>query len=82
MNRKVSELPEAQQISDDDVIMVLQSNENKKAAIDKLFPLKQTSVTLDSKVNVNTNYTVPFYYKVRQQQFRGFLLQYKIREAE
>lgn len=65
MNRKVSELPEAQQISDDDVIMVLQSNENKKAAIDKLFPLKQTSVTLDSKVNANTNYTVPFYYKVR-----------------
>ncbi len=65
MNRKVSELPEAQQISDDDVIMILQSNENKKAAIDKLLPLKQASVTLDSTVNANTNYTVPFYYKVR-----------------
>ena len=67
MNRKVSELPEAQQISDDDVFMILQSNENKKGAIDKLLPLKQATVTLESTVNANTNYTLPdgLYYKVR-----------------
>lgn len=67
MNRKVSELPEAQQISDDDVFMILQSNENKKVAIDKLLPLKQATVTLESTVNANTNYTLPdgLYYKVR-----------------
>ena len=65
MDRKVTELPEAQQISDNDIFMILQSNENKKVAIDKLLPLKQTSVTLESTVNANTNYTVPLYYKVR-----------------
>lgn len=65
MDRKVTELPEAQQISDNDIFMILQSNENKKVAIDKLLPLKQASVTLDSTVNANTNYTVPLCYKVR-----------------
>lgn len=64
MNRKVSELPEAQQISDNDVLMILQGNENKKATTDKLLPIKRASVTLESTVNANTNYTVPFYYKV------------------
>ena len=68
MNRKVSELPEAQQINDNDVFMILQSNENKKVAIDKLLPLKQATVTLESTVNANTDYTLPtnMYYKVRQ----------------
>lgn len=66
MNRKVSELPEAQQISDDDVLMILQSNENRQATIDKLLPLKRATVTLESTVNENTNYTLPsgMYYKV------------------
>ena len=68
MNRKVSELPEAQQIRDNDVLMILQSNENKQVTIDKLLPLKQATVTLSSTVNANTNYTLPtgMYYKVRQ----------------
>lgn len=67
MDRKVTELPEAQQISDNDIFMILQSNENKKVAIDKLLPLKQAIVTLESTVNANTNYTLPtnMYYKVR-----------------
>ena len=67
MDRKVSELAEAQQINDNDVFMILQSNENKKVAIDKLLPLKQATVTLESTVNANTNYTLPdgLYYKVR-----------------
>ena len=64
MNKKVSELPEANQISDNDIFMILQSNENKQVTIEKLFPLKQISVTLNSIVNANTNYTVPSYYKV------------------
>ena len=66
MNRKVSELPEAQQINDNDVFMILQSNENKKVAIDKLLPLKRATVTLESTVNANTDYTLPtnMYYKV------------------
>ena len=59
-------MPEAQQINDNDVFMILQSNENKKVAIDKLLPLKQATVTLESTVNANTDYTLPsgMYYKV------------------
>lgn len=67
MNKKVSELTEATQINDNDVLMILQSNENKRVTIDKLLPLKRASVTLESTVNANTNYTLPsgMYYKVR-----------------
>lgn len=65
MNKKVSELPEAQQINDNDVFMILQSNENKQVTTDKILPLKQSTVILESTVNANVNYTVPFYYKVR-----------------
>ena len=67
MNKKVSALPEATQINDDDLLMILQSNETKKVTIDKLLPLKRASVTLESTVNPNTNYTLPtgMYYKVR-----------------
>lgn len=67
MNKKVSELTEATQINDNDVLMILQNNENKRVTIDKLLPLKQEIVTLESTVNANTNYTIPLNYKVRQQ---------------
>lgn len=66
MNKKVSELTEATQINDDDIIMILQSNENKKAKISKLLPLKRATVTLSSTVNANTNYTIPLNYQVRK----------------
>ena len=66
MNKKISELTEATQINDDDIIMILQNNENKKATISKLLPLKRASVTLESTVNANTNYTIPLNYQVRQ----------------
>lgn len=65
MNKKVSELTEATQINDNDVLMILQNNENKRVTIDKLLPLKQEIVTLESTVNANTNYTIPLSYKVR-----------------
>ena len=42
MDRKVSELPEAQQINDDDIFMILQNNKNKKVTIDKLLSLMET----------------------------------------
>lgn len=67
MNKKVSELTEATQINDNDVLMILQNNENKRVTIDKLLPLKQEIVTLESTVNANTNYTIPLSYKVRKQ---------------
>ena len=72
MNKKVSELTEATQINDDDIIMILQNNENKKAKISKLLPLKRASVTLESTVNANTNYTLPVYYEVGNNSLEVF----------
>lgn len=64
MNKKVSELTEATQINDDDILMIIQNGENKQGAVNKLLPLKRSTVTLSSTVNANTNYTIPLYYKV------------------
>ena len=80
MNRKVSELPEASQISDNDILMILQSNENKQVTIDKLLPLKQASVTLESTVNANINYTVPFYYKVGNDSLEVYYCSTKLQK--
>lgn len=80
MNKKVSELTEALQINDDDIIMILQSNENKKAKISNLFPLKRVTVTLESAVNANTNYTVPFYYKVGNNSLEVFYCTTKLQK--
>lgn len=65
MNKKVSELNEANKVNDDDIVMILQSNENKKVKMSKLLPLKRANVTLESTVNANTNYTIPLSYRVR-----------------
>lgn len=67
MNKKVSELTEATQINDDDMMMILQNNENKRVSISKLLPVQRANVTLNSTVNANTNYTIPLSYKVRKQ---------------
>lgn len=72
MNKKVSELTEATQINDDDIIMILQNNENKKAKISKLLPLYRSTVTLSSTVNANTNYTLPVYYEVGNNSLEVF----------
>ena len=82
MNKKVSELTEAQQINDNDVFMILQSNENKKVAIDKLLPLKRATVTLESTVNANTNYTLPegMYYKVGNNSLEVYYCDTKLKK--
>lgn len=72
MNKKVSELTEATQINDNDVLMILQKSENKRVTIDKLLPLKQETVTLESIVNANTNYTTPLSYKVGNNSLEVF----------
>lgn len=64
MNKKVSELLEATSIKDEDVIMILQSGQNKKVSVNKLLPLKTEVVTLNSTIDANTNYTIPLKYKV------------------
>lgn len=72
MNKKVSELTEATQVNDSDELMILQNNENKKVKISKILPLKRASVTLESTVNANTNYTIPLSYKVGNNSLEVF----------
>ena len=83
MNKKVSELPEANQISDNDIFMILQSNENKQVTIEKLLPLKRATVTLESTVNANTNYTLPtgMYYKVGNNSLEVFYCTGKLQKG-
>lgn len=81
MNKKISELTEANQINDDDILMILQKNENKKAKISKLLPLKRTSVTLESTVNANTNYTLPVYYEVGNNSLEVYYLGSKLEKG-
>lgn len=65
MNKKVSELTEANKINDDDVMMILQNSENKRVNIDKIRQTQRVAVTLNSTISANTNYTIPLSYKVR-----------------
>lgn len=65
MDKKVSELTEAAQINDNDIMMILQNNENKRASISKLLPLQRANVTLNSTIQANTNYAIPLSYRVR-----------------
>lgn len=72
MNKKVSELTEATQINDNDMIMILQNNENKKASVGKLLPINHSVITLESMINANTNYTIPLKYKVGNNSLEIF----------
>lgn len=82
MNKKVSELEEAMNINDDDVIMIIQKNQNKKAKSDKLYPRKRTSITLESVVNANTNYTIPLSYKVGNNSLEVFYCNTKLEKRK
>lgn len=65
MNKKVSELTEANKINDDDVMMILQNSENKRVSIDKIRQTQRATVTLNSTISANMNYAIPLSYKVR-----------------
>lgn len=81
MNKKVSELTEATQINDDDILMIIQNGENKQATVSKLLPRKQASVTLSSTVNANTNYTIPLYYQVGNNSLEVYYLGSKLEKG-
>lgn len=44
MNKKVSELAEATDVNNEDILMIIQNNENKQVTVDKLLN-RQTAVT-------------------------------------
>ena len=81
MNKKVSELTEATQINDDDILMIIQNGENKKGAVNKLLPRKRATVTLSSTVNANTNYTIPLYYKIGNNSLEVYYLGSKLEKG-
>lgn len=62
---KVSELPEASSVGDDDLIMIIQSGLNKKAASKKI-PFRGTTATITTSTTIaqNTDYTIPLNYCV------------------
>ena len=65
MNKKVSELVEATNIGNEDILMIIQSGQNKKAKIEKLLPKKTEIVTLENIIFANTDYVIPLSYRVR-----------------
>ena len=81
MNKKVSELTEATQINDDDILMIIQNGENKQTTVSKLLPRKRASVTLSSTVNANTNYTIPLYYQVGNNSLEVYYLGSKLEKG-
>lgn len=74
MNKKVSELTETPQIHDNNIVMILQGGENKQAKVSALLPRKQFSRTISNPISANTDYSLQYNYKVRQQFTRGILL--------
>ena len=81
MNKKVSELLEATSIKDEDVIMILQNGQNKKVQVNKLLPLKTEVVTLNSKIDANTNYTMALKYKVGNNSLEVYYCDTKLKKG-
>lgn len=81
MNKKITELTEATQINNDDILMIIQNGENKQTTVSKLLPRKQASVTLSSTVNANTNYTIPLYYQVGNNSLEVYYLGSKLEKG-
>lgn len=69
MNKKVSELTEATDVNDEDILMIIQNNENKQTKVANLMLHKYTLV-LTNAVEAGANITIPCNYKVRSKCFR------------
>lgn len=66
MNKKVSELTEATDVNDEDILMIIQNNENKQTKVANLMLHKYTLV-LTNAVAAGANITIPCYYVVRSK---------------
>ena len=72
MSKKISELTEASKINDEDIFMILQSNENKKIKMEKIKIIKKENVSLNTTISANTDYTIPLNYKVGNNSLEVF----------
>lgn len=63
MNKKVTELQEAIEVKEDDLIMIVQENENKKVKYSKLNSHKYQLIVEENTTGEH-EMTIPCYYKV------------------
>lgn len=63
MNKKITELTQTNEVNDEDIVMIVQSNENKQVKAKQL--LTHTyNLILSANVSAGGEITLPFYYKV------------------
>ena len=70
MNKKISELIEATNIENEDVLMIIQNSQNKKAKIVKLIPIIED--TIDKKTVVKRYVNPAFYAESGDKISTGF----------
>lgn len=64
MNKKVTELNKASEINSDDLIMIIQNGENKKAEVSEIYEGFYSEDTIESYITLNETYGVK-YRKIR-----------------
>ena len=63
MNKKITELTQANEVNNDDIVMIVQSNENRQVKAEQLTQ-HTYNLILDENVAAGGEITLPFYYKV------------------
>ena len=63
MNKKITELTQATEVNDNDIVMIVQSNENRQVKAEQ-FTQHTYNLILDENVAAGGEITLPFYYKV------------------
>ena len=63
MNKKITELTQAREVNDNDIVMIVQSNENRQVKAEQLTQ-HTYNLILTENVVAGGEITLPFYYKV------------------
>ena len=63
MNKKITELTQAIEVNDNDIVMIVQSNENRQVKAEQLTQ-HTYNLILTENVVAGGEITLPFYYKV------------------
>lgn len=63
MNKKITELTQATEVNDNDIVMIVQSNENRQVKAEQLTQ-HTYNLILDENVAAGGEITLPFYYRV------------------
>ncbi len=63
MNKKITELTQATEVNDNDIVMIVQSNENRQVKAEQITQ-HTYNLILTENVVAGGEITLPFYYKV------------------